>query len=314
MSRRMRGGRGMHRMRRMLSIACGIVSLATTARAQQRPDSAFAPHVGAPRWPRGSGPRLVLDEAHHNFHTLDGRYFAFGRLAEAVGFRVAPLREPFTARSLANVDVLVIANPLHASNAPNRWTLPTPSAFTADEISAVRAWVERGGALVLVADHMPFAGAAADLGAAFGVEFANGYAYDSHAPDARSDFVYRRGTRMWMPRGVPSVDSIALFTGSAFRLRASGTPLLELPAGARVWLPKTAWVFGDSVPSIRGDGMLQGAALQVGKGRVVVLAEAAMLSAQRAGAQQRPMGMNEPRASQNGRWAAALLVWVTGKE
>lgn len=284
-----------------------------TLDAQQVPDSAFVPDVGAPAWPSGKGPRLVLDEAHHNFHTLDGRYYSFGRMATAMGFQVAPHRVPFTDASLAGVDVLVISNPLHATNAPNRWTLPTPSAFTPAEIAAVRRWVERGGGLVLIADHMPFAGAATALGAAFGVEFLNGYAYDSYASDARSDFVYRRGERMSFPPGVGAgVDSIVLFTGSAFRLTGPGIPLLRLPDGSRVWLPREAWVFGDTVPSVKGDGLLQGAALRVGHGSVLVLAEAAMLSAQRAGPNRQPMGMNQPRAVGNARWAAAMLRWVAG--
>jgi hypothetical protein len=40
----------------------------------------------------------------------------------------------------------------------------------------VRRFVERGGALLLIADHMPMAGAASDLGLAFGVHFENGFA------------------------------------------------------------------------------------------------------------------------------------------
>lgn len=288
--------------------------------AQQVPDSAFVPDVGAPAWKVGSGPRLMLDEAHHNFHTLSGRYYAFGRMASAIGFRVASHRTPFSDASLRGVDVLVISNALHSRNvpsaepgAPNGWSLPTPSAFTADEIAAVRRWVERGGGLVLVADHMPFAGAAAELGNAFGVDFLNGYAFDGYATDARSDLVYRRGERMAFPPGVGAgIDSIVLFTGAAFRLTGAGVPLLTLPGGSRVWLPRVAWVFGDSVPSVKGDGLLQGAALTVGRGRVLVLAEAAMLSAQRAGPNRQPMGMNQPRAVGNARWGAAMLRWVAG--
>jgi hypothetical protein len=86
-----------------------------------------------------------------------------------------------------------------------------------------------------------------------------------------------------------------------------------LPREARLWLPKEAWVFGDTVPNLSGDGWLQAAALNVGRGRVVVLGEAAMLSAQRAGAERAPMGMNEPRAHQNARYGAQLLRWLAGE-
>ena len=44
----------------------------------------------------------------------------------------------------------------------------------------------------------------------------------------------------------------------------------------------------------------------------MVLGEAAMLSAQRAGAQRAPMGMNDPRAGQNARFGARVLRWLAG--
>jgi hypothetical protein len=307
-----------HRPLRHAAVLCGAVLALAAPRAlaaQQVADSAFAPDVGGARWPAGTGPRLVLDEAHHNFHTLDGRYTTFGRLARAVGFRVAAHGAPFSDASLHDVDVLVIANALAARNDGGNWRLPTPSAFTSEEIAAVRRFVERGGGLLLIADHMPFAGAAEALGRALGVQFANGFALDT-AGDG--PLVLRRGQGLAdtaLVAGAAPVDSVATFTGSAFRLLGAGTPLLALPDTLRVWLPVQAWVFGDSVPSLAADGWLQGAALRVGRGRVVVLGEAAMLSAQLAGPQRVPMGMNAPVAAQNARWAAQLLGWLgTGGE
>lgn len=285
-----------------------------TAAAQQVADSAFVAHTGAPRWKAGEGPLLVLDEAHHNFHTLDGRYLTFGRMATGIGFRVQPLRRQFSDEALRNVSVLVIANALNERNGSGNWALPTPSAFDAAEIAAVVRFVEQGGGLLLVADHMPFAGAAEQLGRALGVQFVNGFAFASPEKDAESVLVYRRSSGLRSPlTGAGTVDSIVAFTGSAFRLLRGGVPLMTLPRASHIWLPKTAWVFGDTVPSIQGEDWLQGAALSIGTGRVVVLGEAAMLSAQRAGAQRAPMGMNEPRAQQNALYAAQLLRWLAGE-
>ncbi|NIQ57151.1 MAG: hypothetical protein GWN71_28375, partial [Gammaproteobacteria bacterium] len=73
--------------------------------------------------------------------------------------------------------LLVISNALDSSNV-NDWRRPIRPAFTEAEIEAVRAWVEDGGALLLIADHMPFPGAAAGLAAAFGVTFNDGFAFD----------------------------------------------------------------------------------------------------------------------------------------
>ena len=44
-------------------------------------------------------------------------------------------------------------------------------------------------------------------------------------------------------------------------------------------LPTIAWQFSDSTPRIAAEGMLQGAALVHGRGRVAMFGEAAMVSA-----------------------------------
>jgi len=56
----------------------------------------------------------------------------------------------------------------------------------------------------------------------------------------------------------------------------------------------------------------QGVALSVGGGRVVILGEAAMMSAQLSGAEgsQRPMGMNAP-GSDDKQFALNILHWLS---
>ena len=56
--------------------------------------------------------------------------------------------------------------------------MPTPSAFSEDEIAVLSEWVEAGGSLLLVFEHMPLAGAAQDLAGAFGIEISNGFVVD----------------------------------------------------------------------------------------------------------------------------------------
>ena len=162
--------------------ACAVVPLiglclafAPAARAQQVPDSTFLPVMAAPSHATGQGPLVLIDEAHWNFHTASGRYLPFANMLEHDGWRVRPNRVPFTRDALAGARVLVIANALADTG---DWVLPTKPAFTADEVRVVRDWVRAGGALWLIADHMPFPGAAADLARAFGVEFLNGFALD----------------------------------------------------------------------------------------------------------------------------------------
>jgi len=162
-------------IKRFLSFGILLLAAAGTIQAQQVPDVKYNPLVSRPAYGPGAGPRVAIDEAHYNFHTADGRYASFAELLRRDGYRVDAFSDSLSADSLEAVDVLVIANALHERNAED-WSLPTPSAFTPDETAAIRAWVEKGGSLFLIADHMPFAGAAGDLARAFGVEYSNGYA------------------------------------------------------------------------------------------------------------------------------------------
>lgn len=163
-------------MRPLLTALAALALLATGASAQQVADPQADLSVAHPAFTAAHAPHVVIDAAHNNFHTVEGRYAPFAQLLRNNGMIVDGSDAPLSNASLAHVDILVIANPLAAVNAPNNWRLPTPSAFTPDEIAAVHGFVERGGSLFLIVDHMPFAGCTHDLAAAFGVEFENGFA------------------------------------------------------------------------------------------------------------------------------------------
>jgi len=302
--------------------ALGLMVAATLA-AQQVADSAFRPELGPPAFAE-RGPVVAIDEGHHNFHTVDGRYRPFAAVLRHDGYVVQGHAGAITAASLRGVDVLVIANPLHASNV-GHWTLPTPSAFSDAEIAVLRAWVERGGALLLIADHMPFGGAAERLGAAFGLRWTNGFATDvdrtgpvttayatpplvfSRTAGNLADHPITRGRS----RG-ERVDSVVTFTGSAFRAPA-GAALMTFGPAAASQNPRTAWQFDSSTTAIVPvDGWQQGAAFRVGRGRVAAFGEAAMFSAQLTGARRFPIGMNSPRAAQNPRFLLNTLHWLSG--
>lgn len=286
-----------------LAIVC-VLALGA-AEAQQVADPEADLSVAAPAFTIGAGPRVVIDGAHHNFHTVDGRYAPFAELLRNDGFRVEGSMAPFSDTSLATVDVLVIANALAAENV-ERWQLPTPSAFTADEIAAVRRFVERGGSLLLIADHMPMAGAAGDLALAFGVHFDNGFALDGdNKPDL---FTHENGGLTDDPL-LASIRQVRTFTGSAFSAPNS-RPLLRLDARYQVLMPKVAWKFSESTPRISGEGLLQGAVLELGRGRVAVFGEAAMFTAQVSGPQRAPMGLRAPGAEQNKAFALKIVRWL----
>jgi hypothetical protein len=282
--------------------------------AQQVADTVFSPQVTEAAFPAGSGPLVLVDEAHFNFHTIAGRYSPFARLLREDGFAVAPNRDPLTAASLQRTRVLVIANAL-----PDTldWVLPTPPAFTAVEVAAVEQWVNDGGSLLLIADHMPFAGAAANLAAAFGLVFQNGYAV--RPSDYTGQYVFRRGHKSLGDdiitmgrRREERIDSVVSFTGQAFRALRPVRALMTIDSSLTLFFPSRDREIDAQTPQVAAVGLLQGAVLQHGRGRVAVFGEAAMFSAQLAGAEQVPMGMNHPEAHQNGQFALNVVRWLVG--
>lgn len=280
--------------------ACGLG-------AQQVADPGFRPVFSDAAFPPGKGAVVAIDEAHGNFHTRDGRYQGFTRVAEADGHRVRTWDTAFDPEALNAVDVLVIANALHPSNA-EQWALPTPSAFTAAEVSAVRKWVEDGGALLLLADHMPFAGAASELAEAFGFAVSNCFAM--REPQRPMD-LFAIGEGLVAEGPAAGLDTVVTFTGSAFRLAPDAQPLLELGPAWTLLEPDTAWRFSDGTRRRTGEGWVQGAYLEVGRGRMVLLGEAAMFSAQLAGPERQPVGMNHPQARGNVALLRGTLRWLT---
>jgi len=226
-------------------------------------------------------------------------------------------------KSLAGVRVLVVANALHQRNTA-RWELPTPSAFPAEEIDAIVTFVKGGGSLFLIADHMPFPGAIEKLASKFGVRFENGFNALKNDEGAlavgRLEFRRKDGgiARHAITSGTDRkgrIDQIATFTGSAFRLErgtAGASPLLILGRRSYVLSPKRAWKFGKDTPRKDASGWLQGAAIEHGKGRVVVFAEAAMFTAQRTRGGGR-MGMHAPAAKDNEQLALNVLRWLSSE-
>jgi hypothetical protein len=196
---------------------------------------------------------------------------------------------------------------------------PTPSAFTPDEITAVHAWVKNGGRLLLIADHMPIAGANAALAAPFGVTFNDGFAVEGFSgSEASRDSAFSKptifstasGTLRRHPVG-EGIDSVRTFTGQAFQA-PKAEPILVLPATFVSVMPRTAWQFKPDTKQVPVGGWLQGAVMRVGRGRAGFFGEAAMFSAQVAGPSRRPMGMNARGAEQNYMLVLNLMHWLSG--
>jgi hypothetical protein len=262
---------------------------------------------------------VLVDAAHGNFHTIDGRFAAFAALLRADGYRVASADQPLTPAVLAEADVFVIANAVKGGD-DAQWVLPTPPAFEPAEVTALAAWVHDGGSLLLIADHMPFPGAAANLADAFGIVFLNGYAKKSF--DASGTLIYTRAGGLAdhpIVRGrgaAEEITAVKAFTGQAFRSLVPVEPLLRMPPDWSVFFPYEAGEFKSTTPAESARGLLQGAVLRHGQGRVAVFGEAAMFTAQThvlGDEVVMRMGMNDPEAPQNSQFVLNVLHWLSGQ-
>lgn len=309
------------------TIAGLILGSSLPVAAQQIPDRDYRAPILAPTYAKGTGPVVCLDEAHHNFHTLDGRYWSFGELLRRDGHSVRPLRGRLEAATLAPCAIVVIANAQPSDADWNDYPSPTPSAFSDAEIRATRRWVERGGKLWLIADHMPLAGAAASLARAFGVEFSDGFAMPGFDADPQrraaifsQPTLFRRSDGTLVAHAVlrgrrsgETVTQVRSFTGQAFRLPDGAEPVLALPSGYVSLQPLKPWKFHADTPQIPVAGWSQGAVLRVGAGRAAFFGEAAMFTTQLQGPDKRPMGMNAPGAEQNFQLALNVAHWLSGR-
>jgi hypothetical protein len=293
--------------------AFALAALLTTgiasARAQQVADPNFDVTVARPAY-SGSGPRVLLDEAHFNVHTSKGSYKTFADLVTNDGYRVVANDRPFTAESLAGAGVLVIAN---ARGSATRSEKP---AFTETECDAVQEWVQGGGSLLLITDHYPTGHNAEALARRFGVAMSKGGTIDpDHAAPGGGGpgiLLFRRDDNLLGDHAITrgrdmseKIGRVITFGGQSLKGPDGSTALLKLGDSAIDRLP------AEGNKQVPANGRAQGVALTLGKGRVVILGEASQLSAQTVGPQKRPMGMNAP-GSDNRQWALNIMHWLSG--
>lgn len=301
----------------MKMLTLSIVFLASFGlSAQQVADLSYNPPIAHPEYKRGQGPVVFIDEGHHNFHTKEGRYKSFANLLERDGYLVREYQGPFELDKLKQGKILVISNALNEINVQH-WYLPTPSAFNNEEIKIVKQWVNDGGSLFLIADHMPMGGAAKELAAAFGFGFSNGFVMYKNG---NIPAIFNTGDSTLIESVITKgrnkdeyVNEVATFTGQAFTMPDDATPILVFKDDHVNLLPDTAWQFNENTKRESVKGLMQGAYKKFGKGRVVAFGEAAMFSAQLAGPNQFKMGMNSNVAKENYQLLLNIIHWLDKK-
>ena len=296
---------------KLLASCVLLLVVASGTLGQQLPDLEFNTSVEVSAYQR-NGPRVMFDEAHHNFHTSDGRYKPFVDLMVNDGYQMIRNRKPFTKQSLDSFKVLVIANALGAEEMDDEGS--EQSAFTEEEVKAVYDWVRGGGALLLIADHAPFGGAAALLGTKLGVDMSKGYTRDpaNALQGQQSLLIFSRENKLLGAHPITEgrnekerINRVLSFTGQSLKGPPESFAILNLADTAQDAPDREATTL------VSAAGRAQALALRVGKGRVVVHGEAAMLSAQISGSEKFKMGMNF-EGYDNKQYALNVMHWLSG--
>jgi len=311
---------------RMLStfvlVILGIAMLAPNILSRvvrQRIDTGFNTKVSRPAYVK-THPKVLFDEAHNNSDTSSGRYNPFSDLITSDGYAVVPGLKPFSNGVLQGYSVLVIVN---ASGPEGR---RNSSPFTEQECNAVRDWVRAGGALLLICDQAPFSTAAAGLGERFVIALTKGFTIDPvhHNKESEDDteLVFSRENTLLKDHPITRgrspqerINRIITFTGTSLTGPAGSAAFLGLGDTAIDVFPSDIKPSapGEAAPDpkkVSAAGRAQGIALIFGKGRVVVLGEAAMLTAQVA-LRGFPFGMNVPGID-NRQLALNVMHWLSG--
>lgn len=200
-------------------------------------------------------------------------------------------------------------------------------AFSPVELDAIDRWVRGGGSLLLVTDHWPYGRAAAALGERFGVHMSGGFTQDpghfeASLGDSNLTFSRENGLLTEHPiiqgrNDSERVERVVTFTGQSLAGPQSAAAFLALAASATDRPPgvpvveksggdvRVSMEYGETYSAA---GRAQGLALEVEKGRVVVLGESGMLRAHndRSGR----VGMNYPGCD-NRQLALNIMHWLS---
>lgn len=76
-----------------------IVFISFSINAQQLGDTSFKPNNTSKTFSQNDSPLVLLDEAHNNFHTMDGRYRPFVDILKSDGYLVKKNKELFSKKN-----------------------------------------------------------------------------------------------------------------------------------------------------------------------------------------------------------------------
>jgi len=278
----------------LLGLSCGA-NLMSPSRAvaffaaRQVADTNFNTRAGSPAYDK-QHPKLLFDESHNNVYTSTGRYKPFADLMVSDGYKLDASTRGFTRNQLNGYDVLVIVD----ASGPKEHR--DAAAFSDAECDEVRDWVKAGGSLLLITDHAPFGSAAAPLARRFDVDISPGFTIDikqyNQESGDQTELVFTREASLLGDHPVirgrndkERIDKVMTFSGTSVKGPKDSVALLKLSDTAKDVLPPDRKPSSTEDPPadhkvVSAAGRAQGIALEFGKGRVVILGEAPMLTAQ----------------------------------
>lgn len=274
----------------VISIIIIIVIIVITLKAciYQRPDINTDMSVVDPKFDSTASPIMLFDAGHGNFHSIHTTYKPFATLLENDGIVIREHLGLFTDNTLKDIDLLVIANATESIQEDS-----TIVTFSDYEIRLLADWVQKGGSLLLIADHDPFGSAASKLASIFGVGMASVWTVDTLRtnPEIGKNtwLEYTRDNNGLGQHAILNGDSkestinrIITFTGQSLSFDSKWSSILKLSNSAQNYYTRD----DASIASIESSSYFtvpsqsQMIARDFGNGRIVIAGEAAMFTAQ----------------------------------
>lgn len=299
----------------LLSVAL-LLALSSCNGKSAKPDNDFDVSVSDPKL-TSIKPRVLLDEAHKNHHRIKKTYKPFTTLITNDGCVVKSTEKAIDKTALVNTDIYIIGTAMGKEDPGDK------PPFSQNEVDDIEQWVKNGGSLLLITEHFPFGLAMTPVLSKFELQVHNGYTEDTllNNEEVRDALLFAKskGNLNSTHPILDKVERLNTFTGSSVKGDSTWTQLLIFTPNAqnfnvKVNVKKDG---GDITTSVEyadfysAKGYSQGICKQYGKGKIVVLAESAFLTAQfdRNG---NKYGMNSPNED-NKQFVLNLIRWLATK-
>lgn len=281
-----------------------------------RPDNDFDVSVNNPML-KEIKPKVYFDESHNEHHNISTTYRPLANLISNDGCVVKANQKSISKNVLSEADIYVIATAMGKEDPGDK------SPFSQDEIDELESWVHNGGSTLIITEHYPFGLAMLPLLNKFGVTVHNGFTEDTlltnHSVRDALQFEKSKGNLNATHPIFDNVERINTFTGSSVKGDSTWTPLLIFSTAAQNFNVKVdvKREGGDITTSVTyadfysAKGYYQGICKQYGKGRIVVLAESALLTAQ-IDKNGNKFGMNIPETD-NKQFTLNIIRWLSTK-